>query len=96
MGDVIIVGVILSVLVFVTIVVLFKPEEQPAEKGSWSIAELNNDQVTDICLIRYDGNRRTGRIVVATIPDDAPDWTYRYEEGMAQARERLVSLQAKH
>ncbi|GAA2624410.1 hypothetical protein SMC26_36705 [Actinomadura fulvescens] len=53
--------------------------------------------VTTVVVRRLADNTRTesGRQVIASIPDDDPEWETRYHEAMAQARSRVAALESQ-
>jgi|SRR3954469_22332432 hypothetical protein len=95
---VILAAMILAAAVLAAVLLFYNPDDNKEEKlggkGNWFITERTaGPNATAICVVRMNGNRETNVIRVATLRDDAEDWTTRYEEAMARARERLFSLQ---
>lgn len=101
MADAIILAAFLGVIALVVIVLLVKDDDETdrpekLDKGDWVITERNvGFGATGVFVVRSNGGRINNNtsILVGKIRDDAPDWTDRYEELMALARQRQASLQ---
>lgn len=101
MAGVIIAALIVAAATLITIVLFYDRKQERApqtdnnDHGEWTITERNvGFGATGIFVVRRRNNRTepNASILVGKIPDGAPDWTDRYEELMAQARDRLASL----
>jgi len=103
-GEVIVAALLVAAAVLVGLILYFnnreEEEDQPETfdgKGNWYIAERNaGPNSTTVCIVRRYKDRDINVIRVATIRDDAADWTTKYEEAMAAARDRLASLRAEN
>jgi hypothetical protein len=70
-------------------------QQAQSTAGVWNIADYSRDNRTEICLVRVDGNIETGRIPIGAIAADDPNWSAQYESLVAEARQRMASLQAE-
>ncbi|MFI0447742.1 hypothetical protein [Actinomadura sp. 6N118] len=77
-------------------------ESKPADvRARWEPHTEAGDGVTTVVVRQLAENPRSGhaiesgRQVIASIPDDDPEWETRYHEAMAQARSRVAALESQ-